>query len=220
MNPGTTATASDSHGHLACLVVALMLSWGYHPAKASWETEKDHINVSRSRNMFEVGRSRIFEVSTKNLERAIRMLQTREVVRLSLEEAEELTGQKISPEECLDVEEDGFLSKIRERKEELRDPFFRPQRECFSEEIKELAVKVKHCKKIRGRLKPYLVRGLICPKAYYQFFMANFNGTDLWIVRAHSKFESEPLFQQYPAILLLENQPIRVHVGHGVAMSR
>jgi hypothetical protein len=162
---------------------------------------------------------RILPVPDSMLIEAVRLLESTSVVPLSMGEvAILLPGQLVEPNARLEAE-------IREAKKEAQKLEDMARRSPVDNAIldnkqweamaRELRADIETLQRAFGRLKPYLVRGVVGFEGTGSF-TGYVQGKELWIIHG-SLGRGAPTLRRRPVVVLLEEQPATVHVWASVA---
>jgi len=160
----------------------------------------------------QIHRSRIFPVPDATVQRAIKILEYREVHPLdAVRTAELLPGVKTDPEAMLRAEIEEAEGKASESGDMIRT--FPQHKKRFAEEAKEWHTRAEKAAKLSGKLKAFLIRGLVLFEGTGAF-QVYAKDEVLWVV--HSSLGKGPVrMTRRPVVVFLDRRPEEIYVSAG-----
>jgi hypothetical protein len=182
--------------------IAAGQGWGGEP----WYTGAD----PPPRFEDEIHRSRIFPVPDATVRRAIQLLEYRAMLPLDMAQAAALLpGENLDPEAMVRAEIEEAEAKAQEREGMIRA--FPHHEKRFIEEAKEWRARADKARELSGKLRPFLVRGLVLFEGTGGF-QVYAREKVLWVM--HGSLGSGPVpLRRRPVVAFLAEAPEEVHVS-------
>jgi hypothetical protein len=164
----------------------------------------------------EVCRSCVLPIPRQNVSSAVSMLAVRSAIPLSIEQAQHLLGvNALDGDALLEKGAQEADAKAETREIESQMPAFAGDTALrmkeWAAEHRQTAAKARS---LKGKVRPYLVRGLVLNEGGR--FSVSLNGSTLWILYGCMGRSAVPM-RQRPLIVFLEREPETVYVGVSMA---
>lgn len=154
-------------------------------------------------------------VKAKN-DKALRLLGKSSVIELNLREAEDLVGlASIMPDRLVLAAYADFKAMAEKKEETAKNPLFSSDmKKSMLDEARRYQDYAAKIKGWSGRVKPYLVRGLVLNEETGNFTVYQIDN-NVWVYHA-SLGEKMPPTKKRPLVLFLNSKPQNVYVGVGM----
>jgi hypothetical protein len=165
----------------------------------------------------EIHRERILPVPSGHAKDAVAMLQAKSSVPLSLPEAAKLLEvASIDPDALLEQAAQKEDAEADKRERVSKDPFFAGDTaEKMKQWAKEHRQTAAQARSLKGKTKPYLVRGLVLSEGTGSF-SACLKDPTLWVYHGCLGRHAVPMKRQ-PVVVFLEQEPKTVYVDVSMA---
>jgi len=165
----------------------------------------------------EVPQPLVLPVPHSNTDSAVSMLKSASVVALNMQQAQTLLGVKeLNPDSLLERAAKDADAQAEKREKESQIPFFAgdtaEKMKQWAREHRQTAAKTRS---LKGKLKPYLVRGVYLNEGTGAFYVY-FRDTTLWVAHCCLGKHAVPM-KRRPLIVFLEHAPTKVYVSVGMA---